>query len=71
MDYRALSKRDQSEMQYRYFVDFRHGISVVGSYPIWGSDFFCVLLWLILYISLYFLYSIELEKKSSCPDFCR
>ena len=26
----------------------------VGSNPIWGSDFFCVLLWLILYISLYF-----------------
>ena len=30
---------------------------VVGSNPIWGSDFFCVLLWLILYISLYFLYN--------------
>ena len=28
---------------------------VVGSNPIWGSDF-SVLLWLILYISLYFLY---------------
>ena len=28
----------------------------MGSNPIWGSDFFCVLLWLILYISLYFLY---------------
>ena len=27
------------------------------SNPIWGSDFFCVLLWLILYISLYFLYN--------------
>ena len=27
---------------------------VVGSNPIWGSDFFCVLLWLILYVSLYF-----------------
>ena len=33
---------------------------VVGSNPIWGSDFFCVLLWLILYISLYSLYNIEL-----------
>ena len=30
---------------------------VVGLNPIWGSDFFCVLLWLILYISLYFLYN--------------
>ena len=29
----------------------------MGSNPIWGSDFFCVLLWLILYISLYFLYN--------------
>ena len=27
---------------------------IVGSNPIWGSDFSCVLLWLILYISLYF-----------------
>ena len=27
--------------------------------PICGSDFFCVLLWLILYISLYFLYCIS------------
>ena len=27
----------------------------MGSNPIWGSDFFCVLLWLILYISLIFL----------------
>ena len=26
----------------------------MGSNPIWGSDFFCVLLWLILYISPYF-----------------
>ena len=24
----------------------------------WSSDFFCVLLWLILYISLYFLYKL-------------
>ena len=29
---------------------------VMGMTRIWGSDFFCVLLWLILYISLYFLY---------------
>ena len=29
---------------------------VVGSNSIWGSDFFCVLLWFIPYISLYFLY---------------
>ena len=29
----------------------------MGSNPIWGSDFFCVLLWLILYISLYFVYN--------------
>ena len=29
---------------------------IVGSNPIWGSDFFCVLSCLILYISLYFLY---------------
>ena len=28
----------------------------MGSNPIWGSDCFCVLLWFILYISLYFLY---------------
>ena len=34
---------------------------VVGSNPIWGSDFFCVLLWLILYISLYFLYNINIS----------
>ena len=26
----------------------------MGSNPIWGSEFFCVLLWLILYISPYF-----------------
>ena len=30
---------------------------VVGLNPIWGSDFFCVLLWLILYIPLYFFYN--------------
>ena len=30
----------------------------VGLNPIWGSDFYCALLWLILYISLYFLYNI-------------
>ena len=37
---------------------------VVGSNPIWGLDFFCVLLWLILYISLYFpLKGGFLEKK--------
>ena len=30
--------------------------SLLGSNPIWGSDF-SVLLWLILYISLYFLYN--------------
>ena len=29
----------------------------MGSNPTWGSDFFCVLLWFILYISLYFLYN--------------
>ena len=33
---------------------------VVGSNSMWGSDFFCVLLWFILYISLYFLYNIFL-----------
>ena len=31
--------------------------------PIWGSDFFCVLLWLILYISLYFLYNMNTGTK--------
>ena len=35
--------------------------TLVGSNPIWGSDFFCVLLWLILYISLYFLYNINIS----------
>ena len=29
--------------------------------PIWGSDFFCVLLWLILYIYLYFPYNINIS----------
>ena len=29
--------------------------------PISGSHFFCVLLWLILYISLYFLYSMQYD----------
>ena len=37
---------------------------VVGSNPIWGLDFYCVLLWLIFYISLYFpLKGGFLEKK--------
>ena len=35
---------------------------VMGSNPIWGSDFFCVLLWLILYISLYFLYNTSITR---------
>ena len=39
--------------------DLEHG-GVVGSNPIWGLDFFSVLLWLILYISLYFLYNIKI-----------
>ena len=38
---------------------------VVGSNPIWGSDFFCVLLWLILYISLYFLCNINISGIGS------
>ena len=46
---------------------------VVGSNPIWGSDFFCVLLWLILYISLYFLYNINISgvdmQQSNEKDF--
>ena len=29
--------------------------------PIWGSDFFCVLLWSILYISFYFLYNTNIS----------
>ena len=38
--------------------------------PIWGSDFFCVLLWLIVYISLYFLYKIigVLLKEFGLPN---
>ena len=36
--------------------------NVKNSYsgPVCSSDFFCVLLWLILYISLYFLYNINI-----------
>ena len=34
---------------------------VVGLNPIWGSDFFCVLLWSILYIALYFLYNTNIS----------
>ena len=34
---------------------------VVGSNPMWGSDFFCALLWLNLYIFLYFLYNINIS----------
>ena len=41
--------------------DLEHGARVVGSNPIWGSDFFRVLLWLTLYISLYFLYNINIS----------
>ena len=33
----------------------------MGFEPTRSSDFFCVLLWLILYISLYFLYNINIS----------
>ena len=39
---------------------------VVDSNPIWGSDFFCVLLWLTLYISLYFFH--EGNYKTKCEN---
>ena len=35
--------------------------------PIWGSDFFCVLLWLILNISLYFLYDTKIFVQQKRP----
>ena len=34
---------------------------VVGLNPIWGSHFFCVLLWSILYMSLYLLYNTNIS----------
>ena len=37
------------------------GVQHVCFWFFWGSDFFCVLLWLILYISLYFLYNINIS----------
>ena len=40
----------------------------MGSNPIWGSDFFCVLLWLILYISLYFLIKVFYRQQWSNTD---
>ena len=36
----------------------------MGSNPIWGTDYFCVLLWLILYISLSLLYYLKPPKTA-------
>ena len=36
----------------------------MGSNPIWGSEFFYVLLWSILYISLYFLYDSNIRPNN-------
>ena len=44
------------------FYSFNIGPQM-GFEPTRGSDFFCVLLWLILYISLYFLYNININGK--------
>ena len=35
----------------------------MGLNPIWGSDFFCVLLWSILYISLYLFFVVFILRQ--------
>ena len=48
----------EQEIYYLYTIY----ISLLGlRFSLWGSDFFCVLLWLILDISLYFLYNINIS----------
>ena len=47
-------------LNFKLILVVKSNVKISYSGPVCSSDFFCVLLWLILYISRYFLYNINI-----------